>query len=322
MSEGQPLPRPRVLLRPDPVPDATGRAEGIGNVRAGDLGRRARRNRSATAWGDRDARCRGGAAVLRRRQPEPAVDDGHQREVLRPHGCLEARAGDLWADGRTRDAHDERVRTGHGCVGTRACASDHPLGNQHEAHQPPPVADDRGRPRPRRPAGRDRPDPYADRRRDRRIAWRSLRPAPARHRHRDDAGDDARDHPRRADERRVDRPAHERLRRTAHRRRRLDTGSCGVGHRRRRHRHRATRPRVRDGPARRHPHPDRRRTPRERGDVPPNARLPASAHRRMGRARAVASRRASARTAMRSSTDSPSCAPTSSAPEDVPNRAR
>ena len=285
MPEGQPLPRPGLLPRPDPAPAATCRTEGFGRVRTDQLGRRPRRHRRTAARGDRHPRRRGRAAVQRRRQPEPVVDDGHQRSVLRPHGCLEARPGDLRADRRPRHAHDERLRSRHGRARTRTLAADHPVGDEHQADQPTPLADDRDSPRARCAPRRHRPDPNADCRRDRRDTRRSVHPTAAGHRHRHDALDDARHHPRRPHQRRLDRRAHDRIRRTSRCRRRLDAPASSDRHRCRRRRHRTTGDRLRDRPASRDPHADRCRAPRERCDVLPHARLPAGAHRCVGRAR-------------------------------------
>ena len=82
---------------------------------------------------------------------------------------------------------------------------------------------------------------------------------------------------------------------------------CGDRHRR----HRAAGPRLRHDPAGRHPHIDRRRAPRERGDVLPHAGRAARRSSGRGRTAAVGWPAASARTTTRSSTGPRSCAPTS-----------
>ena len=154
------------------------------------------------------------------------------------------------------------------------------VGHQHAAHQPPPVAGDRAGPRQRRATGRDRPDPHPHRRRG-----RPVHPAAARHRHGDDAGDDAGHHRRGAGRRRMDRRAHARLRRARRPRRRLDARAGRGRVRRRRRRDRDPRPRVRHHPPGRDPHADRCRAPRARGDVLPHAGMPAGADRCVARSR-------------------------------------
>ena len=182
-------------------------------------------------------------------------------------------------------ADDERQRPRHGRARARTLPAHPAVGHQHQAHQPPSVADHRDGPLQRRPHRGDRPDPHRDGRGHRCRPRRPVHPALPRHRHRDDAGDDARHHPRRADERRMDRRAHARLRRVARGGRRLDPRAGGRGQRRRgRHDHLARR-RLRDDPTGRDPHDHRRRAPRERRDVLPHARLPARAHRCLGRTR-------------------------------------
>ncbi len=79
--------------------------------------------------------------------------------------------------------------------------------------------------------------------------------------------------------------AHDRLRRPRRPRRRVDAGASRGDHRRRRRRDRAPGHGLRHDPPGGHPHPDRRRAPRERGDVLPHARLPAGARRRVARPR-------------------------------------
>ncbi len=101
--------------------------------------------------------------------------------------------GDLRSDGRPRRAHDQRQRPRPRSARAAPQPPDPDLGLQHPPHQPPPVADHRGRPRRRRQGHRHRPDPHADRRGRRRV-----RPAAPRHRRRPDAGDDARPRARRA----------------------------------------------------------------------------------------------------------------------------
>ena len=69
----------------DPAPAAPGRAEGRGRVRADLVGRRARPRSPTACTPSIDApRRRGDPAVQRRRQPEPAVDDGPRRPLLPP----------------------------------------------------------------------------------------------------------------------------------------------------------------------------------------------------------------------------------------------
>ena len=153
------------------------------------------RDRHPAARRDRHARLRSRAAVLRRRQPEPPVDDGAERTVLRVHGGVADRPQHLRADRRRRAPDDQRQRSGDGRARTRTLQADPAVGDEHQAHQPAPVADHREGPRQRCPHRRDRPDPNADRRGDRRRARRPVHPAVPRHRHRDDAGDDARHHP-------------------------------------------------------------------------------------------------------------------------------
>ena len=120
-----------------------------------------------------------------------------------------------------------------------------------------------------------------------------VQPLPG-HRHRPDAGDDARADPRRADRRAVGRRPHHRLRRAGRPRRRLDARSgpprsCGLDA----DRDRAAGHRLRHDPPGRDPHADRRRAPRERGDVLPHAGRAAGARRRLAgpRRRAVPQRR-------------------------------
>ena len=59
---------------------------------------------------DRHPRRRGDPAVQRRRQPEPAGDDGPQRALLQRPRREPPAAGDLRPDGRPRHADDERQR--------------------------------------------------------------------------------------------------------------------------------------------------------------------------------------------------------------------
>ena len=84
--------------------------EGLGLVRADLVGRRAGRDRRPPARRDRPPRRRGGPAVQRRRQPEPAGDDGPQRALLQRPRREPAGAGDLRPDRRPRHADDERQR--------------------------------------------------------------------------------------------------------------------------------------------------------------------------------------------------------------------
>ncbi len=154
------------------------------------------------------------------------------------------------------------------------------VGHQHTAHQPPPLAGDRTGPRQRGATGGDRPDPHPHRRRG-----RPVRPAPARHRHGDDAGDDAGHHRRGARRQGMDRRAHARLRRARRPRRRLVAGAGRGRVRRRRRGDRHPRPRVRHHPPGGDPHPDRCRAPRARGDVLPHAGMPAGADRCVARSR-------------------------------------
>ena len=81
------------------------------------------------------------------------------------------------------------------------------------------------------------------------------------------------------DRRAMGRRPHRRVRRAGGPCRRLDAGAGGGAVRGRRRRHRAAGPRLRHHPAGRHPHADRRRAPRERGDVLPHAGRAAGARR-------------------------------------------
>ena len=170
--------------------------------------------------------------------------------------------------------HDEVPRP----AGAPPLEADHPVGHQHPAHQPPPVADHRGGPRRRR-AGRRASTRSARMTADGR---RLVHPAAARHRHRLDAGDDARPDPRRPHRQAVGRRSHARLRRA--RPRTSPSGRPSAPPR-----HAASRPPTSRSwptmygtdPPGGHPHADRRRAPRERGDVLPHARLPAGARRRV-----------------------------------------
>ena len=182
----------------------------------------------------------------------------------------------------------------------RHTPADPAVGHQHPAHQPPPLADDRGGPRRRGAGRRHRPDPHDHRRGP---ADEFIQPLPGT----DIALMLAMMHVLIRDglvERRVDRRAHARVRRARRPRRRLDAGagrarsaaSTPTSIERARHR-------LRHDPPGRDPHADRRRAPRERGDVLPHARLPAGARRRLGATAAAASPAASARTATRSIDD-------------------
>ena len=82
--------------------------------------------------------------------------------------------------------------------------------------------------------------------------------------------------------------------------------------RRRRRRHRAAGDRLRHDPPGGHPHADRRRAPRERGDVLPHAGRACRRWSARGRTAAAASPAASARGRTRSSTAPPSSGPTCS----------
>ena len=178
-----------------------------------------------------------------------------------------------------------RMTNGTGLGGdplaARALEADPAVGHQHQAHQPSPVAGDREGPCQRRQGRRDRPDPHAHRRR-----LRPVHPAAARHRHRDDAGDDARHHPRRSASTSAWVAEHTLgFDELAGIGRGLDASVGRRDVRRPSRRDRGAGPPVRHHPPGRDPHPDRRRAPRERCDVLPHARLPAGAHRCLARAR-------------------------------------
>ena len=83
----------------------------------------------------------------------------------------------------------------------------------------------------------------------------------------------------------VGRRSHAGLRRARRPRRRMDARARRGDLRRGGRRHRAAGDAVRHHPPGRHPHADRRRAPRERGDVLPHARLPAGAGRCVARPR-------------------------------------
>ena len=126
-----------------------------------------------------------------------------------------------------------------------------------------------------------------DRRGDRPVAHgdggerRLVRPTPARHGRGARAGDDARDHPRRARRHRLRRAAHHRVRRASRSRRRVDARAGGRDLRPRRNRHRAPCRCIRNDPSGRDPDADRRRAPRARRDVVPHRRLPSAPDRRL-----------------------------------------
>ena len=199
MPEGEPLPRPRLQPRSRAAPAAPRRREGRGSLRADHVGRGARRDRHALP---RHHRPTHGAEAIMPYSRAPAT-----RACSR--WCSASASGTTSAATRVRAAHcaaptagagaaiDQRHRQGPRPQRAAALEADHPVGHQHPAHQPPPVADHRGGPCRRRHGRRDRPDPH-DHRRRRRL----VRPAAARHRRRPDAGDDAR-----ADPRRPGRPA-------------------------------------------------------------------------------------------------------------------
>ena len=190
--QGQPLPRPRVQPGSHPHAVAPHRPQGGRRVRPDDVGRRPDDGRRRAAPGHRHVRRRGRAPLQQCRQPEPAVGDGHRRTLLPPPRRDPARPRPVWPDRRRRRVDDQRHRAHPRSAGAAPQQADHPLGNEHAAHQPPPVADDRGRPCRRRQGRRHRSAAHDHRRRRRRV-----RPAAARHRRRPDAGDDARADPRR-----------------------------------------------------------------------------------------------------------------------------
>ena len=84
---------------------------------------------------------------------------GTQQPLLQPHRSKPSRPRDLRPDRRRRRVDDERLEPGHGPARDPPRQADHPLGDEHQAHQPPPVADHRGGPRRRRQGRRDRSDP-------------------------------------------------------------------------------------------------------------------------------------------------------------------
>ena len=160
----------------------------------------------------------------------------------------------------------------------RFSPSGDPVGHQHEAHQPPPVALRRRGPGEGRDRRRDRPRP------DRHGRRRGLvRATAARHRRRPDAGDDARagaGRPRRC---RLPRRVRARLRGPGGARGRVDAGACR-GHLRTRGR----RDRTAGAGLRHHPPGDdqdahRGRAPRARRDVLPVPGLPPGVDRRLAR---------------------------------------
>ena len=244
--EGQPLPRPRLLPRPRPAPAAPRRPQGQRTVRADLVGRGAR-PRSAAGSNAIIAE-HGGEAVM------PFSDAGNQ-SILATQGISDRFFNHIGATQLLRNICGPTVGAGVSMTnGTGLCAdpldlehsqADPGVGHQHPAHQPPPLAGDRARPRQRGATGGDRPDPHADRRRG-----RPVRPAAARHRRGDDAGDDARHHRRGADRRGMDRRAHARLRRARRARRRLDAGAGRGRVRRRRRGDRAPSPASTPPPAR------------------------------------------------------------------------
>ena len=278
--EGQPLARPRLQPAAPAHAAAPHRTERLRDVRADDLGRRLDDDRRRTASGDRHPRRRGGAALQQRRQPEPVVGDGPRRPVLPPPRGDPARARPVWTDGRRRGLDDERDRTHPRSDGVAPQQVDHPLGHEHAAHQPPPVADHRGRPRRRRQARRHRPAAHDHRRRRRRV-----RPTTARDRRRPDAGDDPRADPRPPDRRPVDRRPHARIRRAGRPRRRVDAPTRRNRVRARGVADRAAGRRLRDDSPGGDPHPDRRRAPPQRGDVPPHAGRAPRPRRRLAASR-------------------------------------
>ena len=207
------------------------------------------------------------------------------------------RARPVRTDRRRRRVDDQRHRPHARPTRAAPQQADHPLGHEHAPHQPPPVADDRGRPDRRRQARRDRSAAH-----DHRRCRRRVRPAAARHRRRTDAGDDARarsatasptmhgslptpsastSSPRTSPTGRHNGPPRVRAR-----------GSPS----------RATGDRFRHDPPGGHPHADRCRAPSQRGDVPPHAGRAACPRRRLAATAAAACRAASARTTTRSST--------------------
>ena len=168
--EGQPLPRSRVQPRPDPAPAAARRAEG--------RGRSSSRSRGTTRWPRSPTRLH---AVIDARGPEailPYSDAGNQSllsmmgmdgRFFHALGASRVDPGDLRADRRPRRADDERQRPRPRPARAAPQQADPDLGLQHPPHQPPPLADDRGRARRRRQGRRDRSDPHAHRRGRRRV---------------------------------------------------------------------------------------------------------------------------------------------------------
>ena len=111
----------------------------------------------------RRARRRGDHAVQRRRQPERPVDLLPQ-PLLEPARRHTSRAQHLRRHRRRRGDDDQRHRTGPRPAGAAPLEADHPVGHQHQADQPPPVAHVAGGSRRRRADRRHRPDPHPHRR--------------------------------------------------------------------------------------------------------------------------------------------------------------
>ena len=158
--------------------------------------------------------------------------------------------------------------------------ADHPVGHQHQADQPAPLADHRRGPRRRRAGRRHRPDPHD---RPPTTADWFIQPLPGtdialmlammhvliRDGLTDNSGSP------------TTRSASTSWPRTSpsgHRTRRRDLRRAG-------RRHRAVGDVVRHDPPGGDPHADRRRAPRERGDVLPHPGLPSGAGRRVARPR-------------------------------------